>query len=132
MPGGRPPFEINDTVCKKAEALAAQGLTMDQIAAVLGIGVRTVYEKQAEYPQFSQAITDGRAKGIATISNALFQNAKKGDTQAQKYYLNNRDKDNWKDRVHNQTDVTSGGEKISIASLSDAALDERLRALEGK
>ena len=132
MPGGRPPFVINDDVCKKAEALAAQGLTMDQISSVLGIGVRTVYEKQAEYPQFSQAITDGRAKGIATISNALFQNAKKGDTQAQKYYLNNRDKDNWKDRVHNQTDVTSGGEKISIASLSDAALDERLRALEGK
>lgn len=112
MPGGRPPFEITDQVCKKAETLAAQGLTMEQIAAVLGIGVRTVYEKQAEFPQFSQAIEDGRAKGIATISNALFQNAKGGDIQAQKYYLNNRDNANWKDRIHNQTDLTSGGEKI--------------------
>jgi hypothetical protein len=112
MPGGRPPFEITEDVCKKAETLAAQGLTMDQIAAVLGVGVRTVYEKQAQYPQFSQAISDGKAKGIATITNALFQNAKSGDTQAQKYYLNNRDNANWKDRIHNNTDLTTGGEKI--------------------
>ena len=106
MPGGRPPIEITPELCNKAETLAAQGLTMEQIALTLGMGVRTCYEKKAEYVQFSQAIEDGRAKGIATITNALFSNAKKGDTQAQKYYLNNRDNANWKDRVSTETKHT--------------------------
>ena len=77
------------------------------------MGRATLYDKKAEFSDLSDAIEEGRAKGIATISNALFQNAKAGDTVAQKYYLNNRDNANWKDRVHNQTDITSGGEKIN-------------------
>ena len=109
----RPAIEITEEICQRAETLAAQGLTMEQIALTLGMGVRTAYEKKAAYPQFSQAIAEGQAKGIATITNALFTNAKAGDTQAQKYYLNNRDNANWKDRVHSNTDVTSGGKPIS-------------------
>ena len=129
---GRPLIQITPEILLEAETLAAQGLTMAQIALALGMGHSTLYEKKESYPEFSDAIESGKAKGIATITNALFQNAKKGDTQAQKYYLNNRDKENWKDRVHNQTDVTSGGEKISIASLSDAELSQRLKDLGGE
>ena len=123
MPAGRPQIEITPELCKKAETLAAQGLTMEQIALTLGMGKTTLYDKKAEYSDFSNAIEEGRAKGIATISNALFQNAKSGDTVAQKYYLNNRDNANWKDRVHNQTDITSDGKplewKINIVKGAD-------------
>ena len=110
---GRPLLEITDEICEEAKTLAGQGLTMEQIAAVIGMGVRTIYEKQADYPQFSQAIEAGRAQGIATITNALFDNARSGDTNAQKYYLNNRDNANWKDRSTAQIDHTTGGDKIN-------------------
>ena len=130
MPAGRPLLEITPELCKKAETLAAQGLTMDQIALSLGMGRATLYDKKAEYPDFSDAIEEGRAKGIATITNSLFQNAKSGDTQAQKYYLNNRDNANWKDRNQTTTDINlSGG--IDIKGLPDKDLNQRIRELGG-
>ena len=105
----RPEFEITEEICNQAEKLAAQGLTMDQIALTLGMGRATLYEKKASYSEFSDAIEAGRSKGIATITNALFQNAKGGDTAAQKYYLNNRDNANWKDRIVNTHTGADGG-----------------------
>lgn len=95
---GRPLIEITPELCKQAEKLAAQGLTMDQIALTLNMGKTTLYEKVNKYTEFSDAIEAGRGKGIAAITNALFKKAKEGDVAAQKYYLNNRDNQNWKDR----------------------------------
>ena len=75
---------------KHVEKLASQGLNEEQIAAALGCGISTLRERKRDFQGFSDAIKEGQAKGIATISNALFVNAKKGNYSAQSYYLNNR------------------------------------------
>jgi len=108
MATGRPKFEITPDVCKKAETLAAQGLTLEQTAHTLGISYQTLNEKKKQFSEFSDAIARGKAKGVATITNALFQKAKNGDVQAQKYYLNNRDSNNWSDKQ--RVDVDLDGE----------------------
>ena len=114
--GGAPAFEITDQVCKKAESLAAQGLTLEQTAHALGISYQTLNEKRKQYDKFSEAIALGKSKGIATVTNALFNKAKDGDVPAMKYYLNNRDNANWKDRVDN-THSGPDGEAIKIDSI---------------
>ena len=68
---GRPEIEIDDEICEKALKLSAQGLTMDQIAESLGMNRSTLFDKQSRYKDFSDAIKEGRAKGIATVTNAL-------------------------------------------------------------
>jgi hypothetical protein len=108
---GRPLIEITPEICKKAESLAAQGLTMDQIAHTLGMGKTTLYEKVNTYAEFSNAIEQGRSKGIAQVTNALFKKATDGDVAAQKYYLNNRDNDNWKDRIESKQEISGPGGK---------------------
>lgn len=75
-PVGRPPFEITEEVIKKAESLAAQGLTMEQIAHSLGMGESTLHDKKKEFSEFSEAIKRGQSTGIATITNKLFERAK--------------------------------------------------------
>jgi hypothetical protein len=117
---GRPLIEITPELCKKAETLAAQGLTMDQIALTLNMGKTTLYEKVNKYTEFSNAIEAGRGKGIAAITNALFKKAKDGDVTAQKYYLNNRDNKNWKDRI--DSTVTANVEVRRMDELSDEEL----------
>ena len=72
---GRPLIKIDEKVCRQAETLSAQGLTMKQIANVLGMGEATLYEKQREFPEFSESIKRGKDKGIAKITNALFNKA---------------------------------------------------------
>lgn len=67
---------ITDAVCRKAESLAAQGLTMKQIASVLGMGETTIYEKVKVFPKFREAIKRGQNVGVGVIVNAMFENAR--------------------------------------------------------
>lgn len=101
----RPKYEITDEICEQAESLAAQGCIVTEIALVLGIGQTTFYEKQTNYPKFAKAITRGRAKGVATITNALYLSAKNGNLGAQCFYLKNRA--GWLDRhdVHHEGSI---------------------------
>lgn len=94
---GRPRIDIDDAMCKKAEKLATQGLTMVQIASVLGMGESTLHEKKARFLDFSEAIKKGKAKGIASITNSLFNKALSGSETSMIFYLKNRDPENWED-----------------------------------
>ena len=94
---GRPKFEITEEVIAKAEKLAAQGLTLEQIALTLGICYQTLNEKRKEFSDFSEAIKRGQAKGIAQVSNKLYGKALEGDNTAMIFYLKNRDAANWQD-----------------------------------
>lgn len=113
---GRPAFEITEDVLKQAEAYASQGLTKKQIARVLGICYDTLNEKQKEFPEFSEAIKRGQAKGIAKISNALFTNASDGNTVAQIFYLKNRAPKQWRDKLDHEHSGKGGGPIRSITT----------------
>ncbi len=98
MPGGRPKYEITPEITEKVEAYAAQGLTQEQIARCLGISYQTLNERKKENSEFSEAIKRGQAQGVETVTNALFESAKGGNTTAQIFYLKNRDPNEWRDR----------------------------------
>jgi len=91
----RPKWVPDDSICEQAREMASRGLTVAQIADCLGLGERTVYEKQKDYPQFMQAIKKGRAEGLNSVSNALFEKATQGNVTAIIYYLKVRDRANW-------------------------------------
>jgi len=95
---GRPLIEINQNILEKAETLASQGLTQKEIALCLGMGESTFYEKVKAYPEFLESIQVGQAKGVATIANAVFNKAQKGDMTAATFYLRNRAPDLFGDR----------------------------------
>lgn len=58
---------------QQAETLAAQGLTNEQIAQALGISEATLYNKKRENIEFQEALTRGRARGIAVVTNRFFE-----------------------------------------------------------
>ncbi|MCH8134984.1 MAG: hypothetical protein IIB77_03275 [Proteobacteria bacterium] len=116
---GRPKFEITHEVLEKVEAYAGQGLTKDQIAQCLGICYDTLNERQKDNSEFSEAIKRGQAKGIETISNALFVAGKDGNITAQIFYLKNRSPKNWKDRHSTELSGPDDGPvKITVELVS--------------
>jgi len=119
---GPKPIPVTPEMIKQAEALAAQGLTMEQIASVLGMGCSTLYEKQNDIPELSEAIKRGRHKGVATIANALFNKAKSGDNTAMIFYLKNRAPDEWRDR-HELKNEHSGPNGGPIQNLQIVGVD---------
>jgi len=117
---GRPAFQITPEIIEKTERLAAQGLTEVQISACLGIVQKTLIEKKRAFSEFSAAIKNGRAKGVGTITNALFESAVKGSVPAQIFYLKNRDQENWSDvQAHNVS---------VVAKMSDSQLLDEVRS----
>jgi transcriptional regulator with XRE-family HTH domain len=84
---GRPKLVVTKEMCQRAEAYASQGLTQEQIAAVMGMATSTLYDKQNEFTEFSNAIKRGKGKGIQQVTNKLFEKALEGDNTAMIFYL---------------------------------------------
>ena len=77
----------------KVEQLAAQGLTVKQIASCLNCSRTTLYERMGSKQDVADAIKRGRAKGIGTVTNSLFKSANSGNITAQIFYLKTKGKD---------------------------------------
>ena len=92
----------------RVEQLAAQGLTIKQIAHCLDVGRTTLYSRMGSEANVRDAVKRGRAKGIGTITNSLFQSAKGGNITAQIFYLKNRKPDDWSDRRYHEVTGKDG------------------------
>lgn len=83
-------FEVTPEVLRQVETLAGLGLDISKIAAVLGIHRDTIYATKARSEAFAQAIEVGKAKAEGVIGKALFDEAKKGNVPAIKWWETTR------------------------------------------
>lgn len=83
----------------RVQGWARDGLTDQQIAKKMGIGVRTLYEWKKKHSQFSQALKSGKEVVDYAVENALLKKALAGDVGACCFWLKNRRPDKWKDRI---------------------------------
>ena len=124
-PIGRPPIEITPAMIKKAKGYAAKGLAKKYIAINLGLSYETFNERTKDIPEFLEAIEQGYAESIKEVSSAVYESAIGGDVQAQKYFLNNRDNDNWKDRRDVKVETL-----MTYEDMSDEELEAELKIRE--
>lgn len=61
---GRPTAYSPDLCDRIVEAMAT-GLSLDAAAAEIGISPRSTYKFQRDFPEFAQAVEEGRAKALA-------------------------------------------------------------------
>jgi hypothetical protein len=85
---GRPPIVITDDMLRQIETLSGYGLTLEQCAAVIGVGYSTFREKLKDeaLPEVSGAVARGRARAQGAIGRSLYQKANDGDVQAIKWW----------------------------------------------
>ena len=76
------PIDLN-----QIEALASRGISREQVAHNMGISKRTFIRRSKENAEIEEAYQRGKAKGILTISNALYEKAKNGNVTAQIFFL---------------------------------------------
>ena len=86
------------------EGWARDGLTREQIAGQMGIGLSTFYKWQKKYPQIAQALRKGRELVDYQVEAALLDKALGGDLRAQMYWLNNRRGDKWQEHPKEKTE----------------------------
>lgn len=129
-------------MCEEVHNLALLGLSLNQIAGVIGVDDKTISVWMRTYPEFAAAITEGRdvadgevvrslwerATGSKVIEQHVFYDEKRGTTiieQTIKEYppesgacmqwLKNRQPKLWRDRQHDA--LTEDGININIIEL---------------
>lgn len=119
------------------EGWAREGLTDEQLAGKMNIGLRTLYDWKGRYPQISQALKKGKEIVDIQVENALLKRALgydyqeekiersdkdgvkivqtlkhvPGDTTAQIFWLKNRLPDKYRDKL-NPVPADGGGVQI--------------------
>jgi hypothetical protein len=74
--GGRPPTRIDLDVVRRAAGI---GCTVDEIAAVLGVPRRTLYDRMEQDPEIQRVLDEGRDQGRATLRRLQWQQANAGN-----------------------------------------------------
>ena len=81
---------------EKVRSLAADGMTVAQISAVLGISSRTFYIHLKKDKKLLKAYEEGQQAGVGEVVHALKDLIRKGNLGAIIFWLKNKDPDNWK------------------------------------
>ena len=81
------------------EGWARDGLTDEQIANNIGISRSTLFEWRKNNQDISNALKKGKEVVDYEVENALLQNALNGNITAQIFWLKNRRKMQWRDKV---------------------------------
>lgn len=77
---------------------ARDGLSQEQIAHNMGIGLTTFKEWMKKYEPIATAIKKGKEVCDFEVENALFKSAMEGNVTAQIFWLKNRRPTKWRDK----------------------------------
>ena len=117
----KPRIEID---LDEVETLASRGLTQQQIADALGISVDTLYSRKRENQDFQEAIKRGQAKGVASVSNKLYESAMRGEAWAVCFFLKTKGGYKETQKVEMTADVKT--QEVELTSKQKATLDKLL------
>ena len=122
MKRGPKPRLISSDFLEKIEHLAARGLSQKQVCDALGFSETWWHAKKQENMELDECYKRGAARGLAEVSNAIYEQALNGSTGAACFFLKNRDPDRW-------SDVKSvNAVQINVGKLTDTQLLEELRS----
>ena len=122
MKRGPKPRLITEEFLAKVKHLAARGLSQQQVCHALGFSETWWYDAKQKNSDISDSFKRGQAKGLAEVSNAIYEQALNGSTGAACFFLKNRDPDRW-------SDVKSvNAVQINISKMTDTQLLEELRS----
>jgi len=122
MKTGLKPRKITTQLLEQIEFQASRGLSQQQVCHALGFSETWWYDAKQKNSEISDSFKRGQAKGLAEVSNAIYEQALNGSTGAACFFLKNRDPDRW-------SDVKSvNAVQINISKMTDTQLLEELRS----
>ena len=122
MKPGPKPRVVSEKLLEEIEHHASRGLSQQQVCHALALSETWWYDAKQKNSEISDSFKRGQAKGLAEVSNAIYEQALNGSTGAACFFLKNRDPDRW-------SDVKSvNAVQINISKMTDTQLLEELRS----
>jgi len=113
--GGRP-SSYKPEYADQATKLCMLGATDAELANFFNVAESTLHKWKIDYPQFSEALKEGKELSDARVAHALYTRATgyekddkhyPPDTTACIFWLKNRRKDKWRDKNEDTPDSAS-------------------------
>ena len=122
MKPGPKPRVVSEKLLEEIEHHASRGLSQQQVCHALGLSETWWYDAKQKNSEISDSFKRGQAKGLAEVSNAIYEQVLNGGTGAACFFLKNRDPDRW-------SDVKSvNAVQINVGKMTDTQLLEELRS----
>jgi len=106
--GGRPPIQVTEATRRKVRRLSGLGMPVRAIAAMVEMGVDSLYK------YYKADLFKGKAKTNKAVVGALIKSAKEGNVHAQIYWIKHHC--GWKEggELYNEDDQKKG--KIELVT----------------
>lgn len=102
---------------------ARNGLTNEQIASNMSIGITTLWEWRKKSPKIANALKIGKDEADIQVENALYKAALEGNTTAMIFWLKNRRSKEWRDKIQQEI-TTKSAVKLVIDNNELSDTDE--------
>lgn len=102
---------------------ARNGLTNEQIASNMSIGITTLWEWRKKSPKIANALKIGKDEADIQVENALYKAALEGNTTAMIFWLKNRRSKEWRDKIQQEI-TTESAVKLVIDNKELSEPDE--------
>jgi predicted transcriptional regulator len=116
---GRPsPYSVN-THPAFAGYLAREGKTEEEIAALLGVTAKTIFNWKNAHPEFLLALKQSKEEADSVVEQSLYQRAigikdAKGDVTACIFWLKNRQPAKWREKQEVEMHLTADAIRLEI------------------
>ena len=122
MKPGPKPRVVSEKLLEEIEHHASRGLSQQQVCHALGLSETWWYDAKQKNSEISDSFKRGQAKGLAEVSNAIYEQVLNGGTGAACFILKNRDPDRW-------SDVKSvNAVQIKVGKMTNTQFLEELRS----
>lgn len=150
------PTKYKDQYSEQTYKLCLLGATDKDLADFFEVSEQTVNSWKEEYPEFLESIKRGKSEADANVASRLYQRAMgyehedtefasfqgqitdekqylkhyPPDTAAAIFWLKNRQRDKWRDKVESDVSLSNAdGKPLQIVTESDEDIKKRLAAL---
>lgn len=115
------PSKYKPEYAELAQNYCMQGATDAEVAGFLGVSLRTVGDWKLAHTDFAEAMSTGKEQADAKVIGALYRNALAGNVTAQIFWLKNRRKEDWRDRVETEHSgkITHEVSRIELVPLTN-------------
>lgn len=132
---GPDPIPVPEDAGRQLETMAAMGLTVQQMAAIIGVGKATLERWLKANDELMVVVERGRAKSLLSVARTAYDMAVSGKVPVMTmFYLKCRG--GWKEtQRHEHTGkVNLSGDGLALADIdkmSDEEVEDELKRLEG-
>jgi hypothetical protein len=111
MAGGRP-TKWKPEYAEQAYKLALLGADDARFANFFGVSISGFNKWKVDYPELMESLKAGRDDADCKVVQSLYQKALGGDTTAMIFWLKNRQRFSWRDKVEQEINHTGKIEQI--------------------